>query len=169
MKTKSEAVDAIGRLLTDLADRMDDGVDHEREYLVARCPAHLERAIREMPTRAVHLLSAIGDGATNIVGLAAQTGELKGTVSKQVQRLVEADLVDRGAVPGSRKEIRLTLTPDGRRVYEVHRRMHEEMRTGLREFFLRYTAAELQTVTTVLTDLLGVERGGVGMFRGTPR
>ncbi|HEX5145309.1 MAG TPA: MarR family transcriptional regulator [Mycobacterium sp.] len=164
MKTKSDAVDVIGQLLTELGDRMDDGTDHERDYLVAQCPARLEPLIREMPTRAVHLLSAIGDGATNIVGLASQSGELKGTVSKLVQRLVQAGLVERGPVPGNRKEIRLSLTPDGRRLYDVHRRLHDEMQAGLREFFLRYTAAELGTVTKVLTDLLATERRGVGMF-----
>ena len=167
MKTKAEAVERIGQLLTDLADRHDDrDVDDERDYLVAHCPARLERPIREIPTLGVHLLAAIGDGATNIVGLAAQSGQLKGTVSKNVQRLVEAGLVQRGPVPGNRKEIRLSLTPDGRELHRVHRRMHDQMRVALGDFFLRYTGAELATVAKVLTDLLAT--AGTGAWWVSP-
>jgi DNA-binding MarR family transcriptional regulator len=165
VKTKSDTVDEIGRLLDAVADKFDDGSDHERDYLAQRCPPHLGQAIRELPTVAVHLLAAIGDDVTNIVGLAAQSGQLKGTVSKHVQRLVEAGLVARGPVPGNRKEIRLSLTADGRKLHAVHQQMHADMRQGLREFFLRYTAAELATVTKVLDDVLAADRGGVGLRR----
>ena len=97
----------------------------------------------------------------NVVQLAAQTGQLKGTVSKHVQRLVEAGLVTRRQVPGNRKELRLDLTADGRRVAEVHARMHEEMDDGFRDFLIRYSLADLTVLTTVLNDLAHSERTGV--------
>ena len=164
MKTKADAVGEIGRLLTALADKFENDGDAERDYLTANCAARLERPIREIPTLGVHLLAAIADGAVNIVGLAAASGQLKGTVSKNVQRLVEAGLVQRSPVPGNRKEIRLSLTADGQELARVHRRMHDEMDRGWREFFLRYTAAELETVTKVLGDLLKTEKRGVRLF-----
>ena len=171
VKTKADAVDQIGELLNALFDKHDDGVDHERDYLAEHCPARLERTIRELPTAGVHLLAAIAgmDGDVNIVGLAAHTGHLKGTVSKHVQRLVEAGLVERSPVPGNRKEIRLRLTEDGRALERVHRRMHQEMRGGLREFLLRYTGAELETVVKVLDDLLHTDKRGVGVFTNRDR
>ncbi len=168
MKTKADAVEEIGASITALAHR-NDAADDERDYLVERCPAHLEPAIREIPTAGVHLLAAIGDGEVNLVGLAAQSGQLKGTVSKHVQRLVDAGLVERAPVPGNRKEIRLTLTADGRAVEQVHRRMHDEIEDGLRDFLLRYTAAELQTIATVLNDLVNAEKRGVRLLTGTGR
>ena len=113
MKTKADAVGEIGRRLIALADKFEDDGDAERDYLTAHCAAHLEQPIREIPTLGVHLLAAIADGAVNIVGLAAASGQLKGTVSKNVQRLVAAGLVQRSPVPGNRKEIRLSLTADG--------------------------------------------------------
>lgn len=169
MKTKIDAVVEIGELITALAHRNDGGDDDERDYLVERCPAHLEQAIREIPTAGVHLLAAIGEGEVNLVGLAAQSGQLKGTVSKHVQRLVEAGLVERAPVPGNRKEIRLTLTADGRHVMDVHRRMHDEIEDGLREFLLRYTAAELRTIVKVLNDLANAEKRGVRLLAGAGR
>jgi DNA-binding MarR family transcriptional regulator len=95
------------------------------------------------------------------VGLAARTGQLKGTVSKHVQRLVDAGLVRRSPLPGNRKEVQLTLTDDGERVAAVHRELHEEMAHGLHDFLQRYTNAELQVVAKVLGDLASAVRVGV--------
>jgi DNA-binding MarR family transcriptional regulator len=109
---------------------------------------------------AVHLLALIAEGSVNIVGLAAESGQLKGTVSKYVQRLVDAGLVARSPVPGNRKEIRLSLTGDGEIVARVYRQMHDEMDRGLADFLLRYSAAELPTVTKILSDPIRTEKAG---------
>jgi DNA-binding MarR family transcriptional regulator len=161
MKTKAEAVGAIGDLIGALSDKFEADGDAERDYMAQHCPDHLKGAARDVPALAVHLLARIAEGSVNIVGLAAQSGQLKGTVSKHVQRLVDAGLVERNPVPGNRKEIRLSLTADGRTVARVHRRMHDEMEAGVREFLLRYTAAELATVTKILGDLMDTEKVGV--------
>jgi DNA-binding MarR family transcriptional regulator len=157
VKTKAATVGEITELLSALVDRHDgaDGVDEERDYLVAACPGRLEPTIRDLTTLAMHLLAGIGEGATNIVGLAARSGQLKGTVSKQVQRLVEAGLVERGPVENNRKEIRLTLTDDGTELVRAHRRMHDEKSDALSSFLMRYTNAELEVLVTVLGDLVG--------------
>ena len=156
MKTKAAAVAEITELLSALADRYAgvDGVDEERDYLVAACPDRLEPIIRDMSTLAMHLLAGIDEGVTNIVGLAAQSRQLKGTVSKHVQRLVEAGLVERGPVENNRKEVRLSLTADGAALARAHRRMHEEKSDALAAFLTRYTNAELQTLVAVLGDLI---------------
>ena len=161
VKTKTDAVGEIGRLLGALSDKFDTDGDAERDYMAEHLPAHLKPAAREVPTRGMHLLAAIAEGSVNIVGLAAQSGQLKGTVSKHVQRLVDAGLVERSPVPGNRKEIRLGLTPDGELVARVHRQMHDEMDSGLREFLLRYSGAELATASKILSDLLRTEKRGV--------
>ncbi|MEW5813618.1 MAG: MarR family transcriptional regulator [Actinomycetota bacterium] len=153
MATKADVAAQIGDSLVALAE-MEDGRDAERDYLVEACPSHLEPMIRQMSTVAIHVLAAIGEGATNVVGLAAHTGQLKGTVSKHVQRLVEAGLVRRIPVPGNRKEVHLTLTDDGVLLERVHRRMHAEKSDALRQFLVRYSMAELQTLAKVLDDLV---------------
>ena len=72
-------------------------------------------AVRSLPTLSACTCSPhIADGPVSVVGLAARSGQLKGTVSKHVQRLVEAGLVERTPIPGNRKEVVLTLTADGR-------------------------------------------------------
>ncbi len=175
VKTKAEAVAEIGRLIVAVGDHFNGGDDAERDYMAAHLPRGLAGRVGEMPTAAIHLLARIGEACSdggqpvNIVGLAAQSGLLKGTVSKHVQRLVEAELVVRDPVPGNRKEIQLRPTDDGAELLGVHRRMHDEMDRGLRDFLLRYSASELATVTRVLDDLLHTERRGVALFTDTGR
>lgn len=168
MKTKSGLIDAINTLIGSVGDKFDadeDG-DPERDFMVQRCPERLEKAVRGLPTLSMHLLAAIADGPVSVVGLAGKSGQLKGTVSKHVQRLVEAGLVVRTPVPGNRKEIQLDLTADGALVSAAHRELHAEMDLGMREFLQRYSNADLQVLETVLRDLLAARKEGVRIVAG---
>ena len=162
VKTKSALVADINALIGAVGDKFDaeDG-DAERDYLAAHCPPHLEGAVRELPTLGIHLLAAIGDGPISVVGLAARAGQLKGTVSKHVQRLVDIGLVQRTPIPGNRKELELTPTADGVAVIEIHQRMHDEMAAGMGDFLSRYTNAELAVLARMLQDLLAAGKEGV--------
>ncbi|WP_370066799.1 MarR family winged helix-turn-helix transcriptional regulator [Mycobacterium sp. MAA66] len=162
MKTKSALVAEINALVGAVGDKFDaEETDAEREYLAENCPPRLERAVRVLPTLSMHLLAEIGDGPISVVGLAARAGQLKGTVSKHVQRLVDCGLVQRAPIPGNRKELALTPTPDGLVVIDVHRRMHEEMAAGVGDFLSRYSNAELTVLARMLQDLLAAGKDGV--------
>lgn len=113
----------------------------------------------------MHLLAAIAEGPVSVVGLAARSDQLKGTVSKHVQRLVGAGLVARTPIPGNRKEVELVLTGDGELVAEAHRQLHVEMERGMCDFLSAYGNAELQVVATVLRDLLAAGKDGVRITR----
>lgn len=114
----------------------------------------------------MHLLAGIADGPVSVVGLAAKTAQLKGTVSKHVQRLVEAGLVVREPIPGNRKEVQLSLTADGEAIAEAHRELHDEMRRGLEAFLQRYANADLQVIATVLSDVLASRKVRVRIVPG---
>jgi DNA-binding MarR family transcriptional regulator len=149
-------------------DRFDDDEegDAERDFMVQRCPDRMEGVIRALPTLSMHLLAAVAEAPVSVVGLAARSGQLKGTVSKHVQRLVEAGLLRRDAIPGNRKEIELRLTADGELLAEAHRQMHEEMAGGLHDFLQRYTNAELHVVERMLRDLASARKVGVRIVVG---
>ena len=169
VKTKLELIDAITALVATVGDRLgnDGDGDAERDFMAARCPQRLEQAVRTLSTSSMHLLAEIAEGPVSVVGLAARSGRLKGTVSKHVQRLVEAGLVARTPVPGNRKEIELGLTADGELLADVHRQLHEEMNRGAREFLLRYSGADLQVLVTILGDLAGAHKDGVRLVPPT--
>jgi DNA-binding MarR family transcriptional regulator len=164
MKTKSALIDHLNDLVGAVGDKLrsggDDG-DAERDYILERCPKRLQPDLLALPTLSLHLLGAIAEGPVSVVGLAARSGQLKGTVSKHVQRLVEAGLVARSPIPGNRKELEITLTADGELVNAVHRQMHDEMALGMRDFLTRYTNTELEVLVKVLADLLAARKEGV--------
>ncbi len=168
VKTKSALIADIDDLLGVVGGKFDtdeDG-DAERDFMAERCPARLAPTVRALPRLSMHLLAAIAEGPVSVVGLAARSGQLKGTVSKHVQRLVDAGLVARTPVPGNRKEVQLSPTPDGELVTDVHRRMHDEMTQGLHDFLKRYSSAELQVLTKVLADLAHARKVGVRLVIG---
>jgi DNA-binding MarR family transcriptional regulator len=118
VKTKTALISEIDNLISALSEKFDAGAgaDAERDFIAERLPARLVPLSRSLPTLSMHLLAAIADAEpVSVVGLAARTNQLKGTVSKHVQRLVEAGLVERGPVPGNRKEVQLRRTAPRRR------------------------------------------------------
>jgi DNA-binding MarR family transcriptional regulator len=162
MKTKAELVDEINALIGAVGDKFDgEEGDPERDYMVAHIPTRLEGVARRLPTLSMHLLAHIAEGPVSVVGLAARADQLKGTVSKHVQRLVEAGLVERNAIPGNRKEVALSLTADGRVVADVHEKLHGEMKRGVVDFLSRYSNAELSVLAKMLGDFLAADKVGV--------
>lgn len=175
VKTKSELIAEVNGLLGAVGDRFDvemtgneDG-DAERDFMVHHCPKRLEATIRSLPAASMHLLSGIAAGPVSVVGLAERSGRLKGTVSKHVQRLVGSDLVRRTPLPGNRKEVELTLTRDGKLVCDAHRRLHDEMTSGLSDFLQAYANDDLEVIATVLRDLAAADRNGVRLARASAR
>jgi DNA-binding MarR family transcriptional regulator len=169
METKSALMADITELLSVVGDKFetDEQGDAERDFIVERCPPRLEAVIRSLPTLSMHLLAHLSEGPVSVVKLAARADQLKGTVSKHVQRLVEAGLVARTPVPGNRKELQLTLTEDGDLVVDAHQSLHDEMTKGLRGFLQRYSNAELETVVKVLRDLATATKVGVRLVPHT--
>jgi DNA-binding MarR family transcriptional regulator len=167
VKTKPVLVDAINELIGAVGDKFDAAEgDAERDFMAEHCPKRLEHAVRRLPTLSMHLLAHIAAGPVSVVGLAARSGQLKGTASKHVQRLVEAGLVERSPIPGNRKEVVLSLTPDGRLINDVHSHMHDEMKRGLDDFLSRYSNAELSVLEKMLRDLLATKKVGVRIAIG---
>lgn len=164
VKTKAALVSEIDGLISALKEKFDtgDGADAERDFIAERLPDRLVPLSRRLPTLSMHLLAAIAEAEpVSVVGLATRTGQLKGTVSKHVQRLVEAGLVQRTPVPGNRKEVHLHLSADGRLVADAHAQLHVEMTRGLQDFLQRYSTADLQVLARILGDLRAARREGV--------
>jgi DNA-binding MarR family transcriptional regulator len=167
VKTKAELVDEINALISAVGGKFDgEEGDPERVYMLERIPKRLEGAARRLPTLGMHLLAHIAEGPVSVVGLAARADQLKGTVSKHVQRLVEEGLVERNPIPGNRKEVTLALTSDGKLVADVHKQLHSEMKSGVADFLSRYSNAELSVLAKMLKDVLSAKKVGVRIVPG---
>ena len=77
-----------------------------------------------------HVLLAVEEaGRTRVTALAAELGLDKSTLSRTIESLVRAGLVDRRAVPGDRRSLSLSLTALGRRAAaDINRQGDEEIR-----------------------------------------
>jgi DNA-binding MarR family transcriptional regulator len=167
VKTKADLVDEINALIGAVGDKFDaEEGDPERDYMIEHIPKRLEGVVLRLPTLSMHLLARIAEGPVSVVGLAARANQLKGTVSKHVQRLVEAGLVERTPIPGNRKEVTLGLTGDGKVVADIHEQLHVEMKGGVVDFLSRYSNAELSVLAKMLSDFLSARKVGVRIVPG---
>lgn len=166
VETITASVHRIEELITQVSARFDADDDAERQWLVEHCAPALASVVSSLSVQGLHMLDAIhtvtSDGSgINVVGLARVTGVAKGTVSKTVQRLHEAGLVERSRLPDNRKEVRLRLTAAGQEVQRAHRGLHDEMGSGLAHLLARYSANELAVIIKVLEDLNRMPRDGL--------
>lgn len=78
----------------------------------------------------VHVLLAVEEmGETRVTALAGDLGLDKSTLSRTIESLVRAGLVERRAVPGDRRSQRLSLTARGRRAAaDINRQGGREVR-----------------------------------------
>ena len=73
-----------------------------------------------------HLLQTIGDyGQINITGLAAVMQKSKSAVSQVVDKLCAKGLVEKAKGVKDRKQVLISLSEAGRRVYDYHRALDE--------------------------------------------
>lgn len=162
METKTDAVGLIERLLAQVAGRFTAEDDAEQQWLIDRCSPEAARLVPRLSVHALHLLDAVPvEGSINVVGLSRATGVPKGTVSKQVRRLVVAGALERHRLPDNLKEVHLRLAPVGAEIRQAHRSLHAEMEEGLRAFLHRYDEADLAVIARVLTDLERMPREGL--------
>lgn len=157
-----EAVDRIQDLVGRVIARFGEQDLDEQAWLRAHAPERLGALIGGLSVHALHLLDAVAEAEpANVVGLSAHTGVPKGTVSKTLQRLSEAELVERYRLEGNRKEVHVRLTADGELVHRAHRELHAAMGDGLRLYLRTLSPEDLEVVTRVLGDILRMPREGV--------
>lgn len=78
----------------------------------------------------VHVLLAVEElGKTRVTALAGELGLDKSTLSRTIEGLVRAGIVERRAVPGDRRSLNLSLTALGRRAAaDINRQGDREIR-----------------------------------------
>ncbi len=76
----------------------------------------------------IHTIAAIGLYETNPMNVvAARLGVTLATLTTAAKRLSERGMVSRTRSDRDRRQVLISLTPDGRKVYRAHRLFHEKM------------------------------------------
>ncbi|MGI6033659.1 MAG: MarR family winged helix-turn-helix transcriptional regulator [Coriobacteriales bacterium] len=76
----------------------------------------------------IHLIDAIGKHPkANMTELADITGRTKGALSQLSSRLQKKGLIRKGRRADNNRDVVLTLTEEGRSVYDAHDRLHADL------------------------------------------
>lgn len=129
-------IEKLNQQLTEFYDKMsswEQSVVRETGYSLAQ----------------IHTIEVLGiHGAMRMKELAQKLGITTGTLTVQIEKLVNAKLIERGAHPDDRRSIVVTLTAEGQKIHRQHNQLHVELVKDL----TRYLDANEETV--LLNSLL---------------
>lgn len=76
----------------------------------------------------IHTIEVLGiHGPMRMKELAQKLGITTGTLTVQIEKLVNAKLIERGAHPDDRRSIVVTLTVEGQKIHRQHNQLHVEL------------------------------------------
>ncbi|CAH0530412.1 MarR family winged helix-turn-helix transcriptional regulator [Vibrio hippocampi] len=105
-------IEKLNQLLTEFYDKMsswEQSVVKETGYSLAQ----------------VHTIEVLGShGAMRMKELAEKLGITTGTLTVQIDKLVQAELIERGAHPNDRRAIVVSLTEQGQAIHRHHNQLH---------------------------------------------
>lgn len=136
-------------------------------YLLARASAaasaqfHGELAARGIQVPTWRVLAVLSDGPTTVGRLAEAVMLKQATLSKALDRLERDHLVRRARTGRDRREVTISLAPEGEKLVRdliPRARAHQEA------LLARYTSTERTALMTVLRDFLSMaEDEGLGL------
>ncbi|MBY7768182.1 MarR family transcriptional regulator [Vibrio fluvialis] len=99
----------------------------------------------------IHTLEVLGShGAMRMKELANRLSITTGTLTVQVEKLVQAGLIERQSLEGDRRSIVVDLTEQGQSVYRKHNALHIALTQDLTRHF---TEQQHQALVQMLTQM----------------
>lgn len=95
----------------------------------------------------IHVLDCIGKHEPiNNTAIADKMNLSKASITKISAKLLGDKYIKRGRMNDNKKEVYFSLTPSGRRLFEVHEAMHAMIESRYLSLFDSFSASELQTI-----------------------
>uniref|UniRef100_UPI0028A806E1 MarR family winged helix-turn-helix transcriptional regulator n=1 Tax=Lacrimispora sp. TaxID=2719234 RepID=UPI0028A806E1 len=88
----------------------------------------------------------------NSTAISQKTDIPKGTVSKNISKLLSYHLITKNNIPDNKKESVFQLTPAGMELYVLHGKMHQRMEQKIIGYFKRYSIHDLEFLVQFLHD-----------------
>ncbi|MFT9078618.1 MarR family transcriptional regulator [Ethanoligenens sp.] len=147
-------IETIRQQFLSVSNRHAAEVDRETQILLQNCrQPDMAKVIQELTVISIHILNAIGElEPVNSAKIARQTGIPKGTVSKNIRKLLLKQLILKEHVPGNKKESVFHLTTLGRDLSALHIEMHRRMDDEMTAFLSQYSLNDLQVLAKILKD-----------------
>ncbi|EOH96494.1 hypothetical protein UAY_02862 [Enterococcus moraviensis ATCC BAA-383] len=103
----------------------------------------MEEALKEYKPSEVHCIESIGKSVDpNVTKLAESLYMTRGAISKITKKLIKKDVIESYQKPKNKKEIYFKLTEQGKKVFTIHEKLHEEFRERDKVVFEHVTEAQ---------------------------
>jgi DNA-binding MarR family transcriptional regulator len=131
-----------------------EGEDEERRWMIARTSDdQIADFLKESTIIMLHVIDAVGDlQPVNGITISKRFGIPRGSVSKITRRLAEQHILQAESLEGNKKEVLFHLTPMGREIYVLHKKLHEHMQLNIKRFLGRYDAEQMRFLISCLQD-----------------
>lgn len=102
---------------------------------------------------AVHVIDCIGrNEPINSTAIAGKMELSKASITKIGGKLLADGLVERMQLNDNKKESYFRLTPQGKKIFDLHERIHANEAERLNRFLGKYSAGELKIIGSFLKD-----------------
>jgi DNA-binding MarR family transcriptional regulator len=103
----------------------------------------------------IHVIDCIGKNPLpNATFIAKELSMTKGAISKITAKLLEKAFIKGNHLEDNKKEIYYTLTTQGKKVFEIHKKVHDIENEKIIAILTAYSKEELHTINNFLDDLL---------------
>ncbi|MCM1364935.1 MAG: MarR family transcriptional regulator [Faecalibacterium sp.] len=111
--------------------------------------------LRKYNNSELHIIAAIGKLENpNVTAIAQYMGMTKGGISKNIKKLIDADLVSTYQSENNNKKIFYALTDEGRKIYDKHEVAHENWIERDNNFFSNFSDNEINAVADFLEKFI---------------
>ncbi|WP_340617308.1 MarR family transcriptional regulator [Xenorhabdus entomophaga] len=132
---------------------------HLRDNIKQR---HDEKTLREYgisdySLSELHVIQCIGEsGLLNITAISQTVKMTKGAISKVCAKLLQRSLVEKLKMVDNQKETYFRLTGEGRRLFDLHEKLHQQAEARWLQKLESYSAEELRIIKRFVMDVIGI-------------
>lgn len=110
-----------------------------------------EEELRKYNNSELHIVAAIGDLENpNVTAIAKHMGMTKGGISKNIKKLINAELVDTYQTDNNNKKIFYSLTTEGKKIYDKHDIAHKSWIERDNRFISQFSEENIKIVAEFL-------------------
>lgn len=159
MKNKDLAVQKVIHMIETLVYNLNNTEEHEKKILQAILSEQEDEQLRNvsLSLAELHVIDCIERNEwMNTTAIAKKLTITKGGISKITAKLIQKNMIEVQRLPNNQKEIYYTVTPLGKKIFQVHEVLHERAAGEFTVCLNTYNKEELQLIDKFLGDLITI-------------
>lgn len=111
----------------------------------------MEKSLKEYKSSEVHCIEYIGRNVdTNVTKLAEYFYMTRGAMSKLTKKLIKKGVIESYQKPDNKKEIYFRLTEQGKKVYKIHEKLHNEFQERDKAIFEQVSEEQFDSMLSFI-------------------